>query len=487
MNRTMTKTIMPIIALIAITTVCSGDTFQNIESDKVFHGFATQKVKQGLTVVYNDDEKKFNPIRLTDYRITPDAKGRRNNVVIIPLTKREVLISKSVSDSVINSIIDASNKGPRLIIIEIDLPGGRGDYIKNLADAISNTKNCPTAAFIAGGATGGVYSAAIAVALACDKIYISKNAVIGSDAPVPGTDNYYGSDFTEVFNSNTLSVYKGFFATLAETKGRSATMATALIDRYIEVVEVSESSGKKSFINRADRLPTQTIVKTWSDKKIAPLANGTEDATTPANQFTIILTPSDAVYAKIADATIESRNDILTDMDLTEAKPTYKGTTLNKGIKKFIATRRNLNGIVTNIDYLQRRANSLETQMNDFQSRGTTSVETFEDDSSVSKFDRSFEERVAVRREPVGRNRNSQGRSKSLRAEKITETGSSFTIDELLDELAFVLIDLTRDYNRAIVLGRRFPGALPFGVTVSTLEKKLDSAEALYDDVLFRR
>jgi len=119
----MIKITIPIIAFIAISSVCSGDTFENVESGKVFHGFATQKVKQGLTVVYNDDEKQFDPIRLSEYRITPDAKGRRNNVVIIPLTRREVLISKSVSDSVINSIIDASNKGPRLIILEIDLPG----------------------------------------------------------------------------------------------------------------------------------------------------------------------------------------------------------------------------------------------------------------------------------------------------------------------------------------------------------------------------
>jgi len=408
-------------------------------------------------------------------------------VVIIPLIRREVLISKSVSDSVINSIIDASNKGPRLIILEIDLPGGRGEYAKSLADAISNTKNCPTVAFITGGTAGGVYSAAVGVALACDKIYLSQSAVIGSDAPIPATDNYYGGDFQEVFNSDSLSVYKGFFSTLADVKGRSAVMATALVDRYIEVVEVSDSTGKKSFINRADRLPTQTIIKTWSDKKTVPMANQTETSTASTDRFSIILTPSDAVYAKMADKIVESRNEILAHMNLIEAKLSYKNTIINKDIKKFVATRRNLNEIVTSIDYLQQRANNLEAQMNDFQRQGTTSVETYQDDSFVSKFDRSFEERVAIRKERKGLDSTTQRNPQSLQSEIITETGSSFTIDELLDELALVLIDLTRDYNRAIVLGRRFPGALPFGVTVTTLEKKLDSAEALYDDVLFRR
>ncbi|MBN1457340.1 MAG: hypothetical protein JW912_05770 [Sedimentisphaerales bacterium] len=487
MNRRIIKITIPIITLIAISSICCGDTFENIESGKVFHGFPTQKVKQGLTIVYNDNEKQFDPIRLSDYRITPDAKGRRDNVVIISLIDREVLISKSVSDSIIDSIVDASNKGPRLILLEIDLPGGRGDYTKNLADAVSNTKNCPIVAFIAGGATGGAYSAAFAVALACDKIYISRNAVIASDAPVPGIDNYYGNDFPEVFNSSSLSAYKGFFSTLADTKGRSATMAMALIDSYIEVVEVSDANGKKTFINKVDRLPAQTVVKTWSDKKLQTVTATMETPTATTGQFSIILTPSDAVYAKMADAIVESRNEILTDMDLTEAKLTYKNTTLNKNIKKFIATRRNLNEIVTNIDYLQRRADDLEIQLNDFQKQGTTSVETIEDDSYISKFDRSFEDRVAIQRRASGRDVVSQRSSQSMQAEITTETGLSYTIDELLDELAFVLIDLTRDYNKAIVLGRRFPGALPFGVTVSTLEKNLDSAEALYDDVLFRR
>ena len=57
----------------------------------------------------------------------------------------------------------------------------------------------------------------------------------------------------------------------------------------------------------------------------------------------------------------------------------------------------------------------------------------------------------------------------------------------MLDEISFVLIDLIRNYDKAVVLARRYPGALPLGMTVTMLEKQFDTAEVLYNSVIFRR
>ena len=67
--------------------------------------------------------------------------------------------------------------------------------------------------------------------------------------------------------------------------------------------------------------------------------------------------------------------------------------------------------------------------------------------------------------------------------------GSEPLVDvaRLRGELAFVLADLIRGYNRVIALTRRWPGALPLDITLQTLEKRLATAGTLQDDIIRRR
>jgi len=223
---------------IALTTLilafcvalCPGDTFTHRQSGEVFHGFLTQKQSRGKTLVYIEKDKGFKPLSLAEYDVIRDDKGRRNSVVIVPVTYEEAIVSRSVAETIAKMIVEASNKG------------------------------------LSGGPYGGAYSAAVTLALACEKIYIAGDAVIGSVAPVvgrsPAAENVV--EFYELFSSDSLAAYSSYVATLAANRQRPAALAAAMLDKSMEIIEVEDPDGNRRFINKADRSPQEAVIRTVS-------------------------------------------------------------------------------------------------------------------------------------------------------------------------------------------------------------------------------
>ncbi len=462
------------VVILLCAALCGADTFKHRPSGDVFHGFATQKSIGNRTRVYNAQLKSFKPINLAEYDVTPNAQGRRNNVVVISLNQGEMLLSKVVSDALGNVIVDASNKGPKFIVLEIDSPGGRGQYMKDISTTITKTRNCPLIAFINGGKFGGAYSAAAVVALACDKIYISSDATMGAVAPPPGSATGYedGQTDGQTYSSKNLSAYNNYVAALAEKNNRPSAVARAMVDRNIEVIEVADKNGQnRALINRTDKRPNQTVVRTWTR------------ATGQDGEAVLMLTPSDAVYSRMADKVINSLTELLADMGAADAKLMKSGQ-VNKTVRKFLAARRNLSDVLTSIDYLQKRADQLELQLNNRETQERESIVQREFRRASQGRERGFS------RSSTGANLYTQGRPRRGRrseTEIVTETEPAVNTLRLRNELSLVLTDLTRAYNRAIGLARRWPGALPTDMTLQTLEKQLVTARTLQNDVVFRR
>ncbi len=463
------------VVILLCAALCGADTFKHRPSGDVFHGFATQKSIGNRTRVYNAELESFKPINLAEYDVTPNAQGRRNSVVVIPLNQGEVLLSKVVSEALGNAIVDASNKGPKFIVLEIDSPGGRGQYMKDICTTITKTRNCPLIAFINGGKFGGAYSAAVVVALACDKIYISQDATMGAVAPPLGSATGYEDGQTDVqtYSSKNLAAYNNYVAVLAEKNNRPSAVAMAMVDRNIEVIEVTDKSGQnRALINRTDRRSNQTVVRTWAR------------ATGQNGEAVLMLTPSDAVYSRMADKVVNSLSELLADMGAADAKLIKSGQ-VDKTIRKFLAARRNLSDVLTSIDYLQKRSDQLEQQLN--------KRETQERESTVQreyrrgrqglgrKFDRNYPAEIYL---PDGSRSRRRRRSET---EIVTGTEPVIGTLRLRNELSLVLTDLIRAYNRAIGLARRWPGALPTDITLQTLEKQLVTARTLQNDVVYRR
>ncbi len=451
---------------------CLADTFKHRESGEVFHGFATQKVIRNQTRVYVAEEEKFKPVYLKDYDVTVNGQGRRDNVIVIPLYLPEVLISRYVSDTVSKTIRDASNKGPKFILIEIDLPGGRGDYMRDICATITAASNCPVIGYVTGGKFGGAHSAAAVVALACDKLYISPGGAMGSGAPIiaAGMDERAIEQYRQMYSSKSLAVYRSFADSLAGRNGRPSVLAMALLDTEIEVIEVADSSGKKFFIDRSEKVPTQVLVKTWTKSKVKEVSGGgygLGDSVIRENELT--LSAKEAVYSKMADGIAASRGEIFALMQAGDARMT-RSAGVDKAVAKFLQNRRQVEKLFASVTYLEERADLLDKELQAVHQQQNLVTET--------RTQRSIS---GDRANP--RLRGPDRRNRARHTEQVTIDFPAANEERLVGELSFVLSDLMREYRKLLGLARRYPGALPLGVTVGNLEKRAYAGQVKFDNL----
>lgn len=291
-----------VIALISGSYVF-GDTFKNTKSGESFVGYPTDTVVGEKTKVMTPDGEKL--VNLTEYDVTYDYNGR--NAMIPVLSIPDAIMLQMETDAFIEAMKEEANKGPYFVLIEIDSPGGRVDYTKLLCDALINLKHCKTVAYITGGSTGGAYSAAAIVSLACNEICMAKNSVMGAATTVLITEKGL-TDAAEVMGEDVSekirSANRNYFASIAESNNRSGIMAKAMEDKDIEVVEVIEN-GKRVFIDGINMRPDHQKVKIWSKKGSL-----------------LTLTATEAVECGMANRLVTSRQDVLEQLEASGAQVT---------------------------------------------------------------------------------------------------------------------------------------------------------------------
>lgn len=279
------------------------DTFTHSQTGKVYHGYATRTENNGKTLVQTQQEGLIE-LNLAEFTITPDRQGRNNLISVIGV--KDQIQYELETAAFEKALIEESNKGPLFILIEIDSPGGRIDLARQMCSAIANTRNCQTVAFIYGGPVGGAYSAAAAVSLACNKIYMVPTASIGAATVVAGTRDGRTVDIKkalgETIGEKVGSVWRNTLAALAQQNGRPALLAKAMEDREIEVWEVTRNQ-KMLFIEAHEKLPSDKVVRIRCKKG--------ELLTLPAE---------DAVACTMADVVVESRDELLKQLDAVAAQ-----------------------------------------------------------------------------------------------------------------------------------------------------------------------
>jgi hypothetical protein len=148
---------------------------------------------------------------------------------------------------------------------------------------------------------------------------MARNTTIGaatmitfSETGPEGMKEKYGETVGEKFSS----AWRAYLASLAERNNRPGLLARAMVDKDIEVIEVSQG-GRKFFIEPENKKPGQTIVQTWSKK-----------------DSLLTLTAAEAVKCQIADEVIESRNDLLR-LFQAESAQIVINTDAEKAVREF--------------------------------------------------------------------------------------------------------------------------------------------------------
>jgi ATP-dependent protease ClpP protease subunit len=353
--------LLVIIPLLFLVLPAFADTFVNAETRETLHGYATGNKEAGLSEVVTV-EKGLIKVNLKKYRVTRDRAGRNNTVALLEIPS-DIMIgleTKAFEDA----IKEAASKGPMFILIEIDSPGGKVGLVKRMCAAINDTTNCDVYAYVKGGVNGGAFSAAAAVALACDKIYMAPSTVIGAATVITVDEEGKVADVKEVLGENVgeklSSGWRNYLASMAERNGRPGVLAKAMEDKDIEVIEV-EQDGIRRFIDTVDKKPGQTKVKTWSKKGSL-----------------LTLTAEEAVGCGMADKVYDVRGDLLRDCNALSAEivadeSMAKARELNRrienslkriessidlGIKQFNATKsrrqalRAIRGIISDLKFV---------------------------------------------------------------------------------------------------------------------------------------
>jgi hypothetical protein len=333
---------------IFLVSLCNADTFTNRISGEVLYGYRTGQRENDKTIVCTVGKGSI-PLELSKWDVVADRLGRKNRVVVIGI-EQEISLQIMVG-SIGRAISRAADDGPLFILLEINSPGGRADYVEKICDKLLRTDYCPVVAFVKTGPYGGALSGAAAVALACDKIYMEPETTIGAAALISPGSPFAGED---------LSIaWQEYLGALAHRADRPELLVRAMVDKDIEVMEVVDK-GVRRFIEPGAAEPNQTVVRYWSK-----------------GGSLLTLTAAEAVSCDIAEAIVTERADVLRKLDAADAEVVVDGSvdeslrTFKKARLKFRRLRNSLDGrikIIEQTDSLEEAINLLRQIREEYQS-----------------------------------------------------------------------------------------------------------------------
>lgn len=117
---------------------------------------------------------------------------------------------------------EAAKADAETVILDINTPGGRLDAALEIKDAVLGA-DIPVIAYV----NREAFSAGALIAIAANTIYIAPGGVIGAATPVDGTG--------EKASEKVVSAVRTDFKSVAELRGRDASIAEAMVDDEVAI------------------------------------------------------------------------------------------------------------------------------------------------------------------------------------------------------------------------------------------------------------
>lgn len=186
-----------------------------------------------------------------------------------------------------------------LVILDIDTFGGRVDAATQIVDSLTNLGDIETVAFV----TGDAWSAGALIALSCKIIIMTPGSSIGSAEPRGGA---IGEELTD---EKTVSAIRAKFKAVSERNGHSEKLASAMVDKDIELVLVKID----------DKIEILTSEE-WQgkDKKYKKKAKS-HTILSPKGKL-LNLTANEAKKLGLAKEVLEGRDELLRFLGMQDAE-----------------------------------------------------------------------------------------------------------------------------------------------------------------------
>jgi membrane-bound serine protease (ClpP class) len=163
------------------------------------------------------------------------ADGEAGKAYVIPIHGD---IDPSMTAHVRRQAAAGLKEGAVFLIFDIDTFGGRVDSALQISSFIGSIEGAETIAYIQSGPEGmGVsWSAGAIIAMSCSSIYMAPGTSIGAAAPViQGSDGNMQSA-----GEKNISAVRSQMAALAEKNGHPVSLALAMVDFDVVLVEIEE-------------------------------------------------------------------------------------------------------------------------------------------------------------------------------------------------------------------------------------------------------
>ena len=263
-SRSRYSVLIPMFLLAAILVSTSfGDTFVNRTTGETFNGYVVKVYRGDKIQVRTDGSAKY--VDLGMYDIQRNSLGRKKQVPVFAIKEPVELLLQA--EAFQKALTDAANQGALFILIEIDTVSSRRDVAQRVADAIIATDTCSVYALLTGEKVGGAFDTAAVFALACDRIYATGGAAIGAlKTPAiaarvqPDLDAALAAPAEEMPDADWFS----YVDSVARRKGHPETLARAMFDENMELVEVSVDNQIQA-VDKSQVRAEMTIVRTISD------------------------------------------------------------------------------------------------------------------------------------------------------------------------------------------------------------------------------
>jgi len=168
-------------------------------------------------------------------------------VVVVPISGEIDLRNVALVERAVKEI---QARKPALVLFEIDSPGGRIDYMLTMGEAMMSLAPIPTAAWVrplpGSGVTGGAWSAGAFLAMSCKRLYMFPGTVIGAATPVSQSE-----EGVKPVEEKYVSAFREKFRARAEQNGYPPNLAVAMVDKDLEVFEVTVD-GKKLYLTMGE-------------------------------------------------------------------------------------------------------------------------------------------------------------------------------------------------------------------------------------------
>ena len=225
-----------------------------------------------------------------------------HNKVVCFLQIHGTIESTLMVSAVRRSCARARELDADIVVFEIDTPGGRLDLLLELCSLIEQLAPTQTITYVAGGPSGGAYSAGAVLAMACGTTYIAPGTAIGAAAPV------LVSSGRSAINEKYVSAIRAKVRSLAQKNGYPPKVAAAMVDAEIEIREATVN-GKPTFLSIA-KAPPQPAAE---EKPKIELG----DWITKRGKL-LTLTATEAKRYKIATAVVATRAKLVETLDLVK-------------------------------------------------------------------------------------------------------------------------------------------------------------------------